>query len=128
MRRKVKVIRIPKKYIDAVNRGVKWLDVTLGRKVWLKRMDMTLFDIEDSNTCVAGNVFKDVFIKSNSAFDTAEDGYDRFIEIMDAVGAKDSRSKAIEFGFNADGERGMQYLQDIWVRKIKRLKASAKIR
>lgn len=127
MKAKKRVVRIPKKYIDAVNRGVKWLDVTLGRKVWLKRMDMTLFDIEDANVCVAGNVFRDAFIKNNGSFQDAEDGYDRFIEIMEAIGS-DGRSKAIEFGFNSDQERGMQYLQDLWVRKIKRLKASAKIR
>lgn len=122
-RTKSKVIILPRKYVEAVNNGVKWLDVTFGRKEWLRRMDMRKFDIVNESTCVAGNVFQDAFIKDKNAFEN-KDGWSRFGELMEAIGVSDTQGH--KFGFNANTDKGKQYLQDIWVRKIKALKVAAK--
>lgn len=103
---------IPLKYFEAVDNGVKLLDMLVGRKEWLKRMDMSNFDIQDPNTCVAGNVWEE-----NYEFAS---GYRRFTGILDELVGDGSGAK--KFGFVADTDRGMQHLQDLWVHKIKNLK------
>ncbi len=109
--------KIPLKYFVAVEQGTKFLDLILGRKVWLRRMNMRKFNIEQGNVCVAGNVFKDAL------FDGADDGYDSFLNAINTIGeggAKDSAS--LRFGFHATTDKGWQYLQDIWVRRITMMK------
>lgn len=115
-KKKAKPFRFAKKYIDAVNLGVKWLDLTLGRKEWLSRMDMSNFDIESGSTCVAGNVFK------NSSF--GENGYEAIENFLNDIGAHDEHAR--RFGFAAESDRGWQQLQDLWLMKIKALKAAAR--
>lgn len=113
---KVKKIIIPTKYFIAVATGIKWLDITLGRKVWLKRMDMSKFDITAGYACVAGNVFKEAM---------GQDGWSSFEEGMDALGLKGTKAGE-RLGFYCNNEKGYQYLQDIWVAAIKKLKKQAR--
>lgn len=113
---KVRVMpRIPAKYFEAVANGIAFLDLVLGRKVWLRRMNMRKFKIEQSNACIAGNVFKDAL------FDNADDGYNSFLEAVNTLG-DDKASERL--GFSANSEKGWQYLQDIWVRRINYMKRS----
>jgi hypothetical protein len=120
---KTKIKPFPLKYIEAVERGVQWLDLMFGRKEWLKRMDMRLFDIKSGSVCVAGNVFRDAFIKNQDAFNdpSSDDGYGRFVEMMKSMGAPKADER---FGFFSESDTGMQHLQDLWVRKINGLKAA----
>lgn len=103
---------IPLKYFEAVDNGVKLLDMLVGRKEWLSRMDMSDFDIEDPHTCVAGNVWEETYEFAS--------GYRHFTELLGALCGNDHGAK--KFGFVADSDKGMQHLQDIWVRKINNLK------
>lgn len=115
---KKKVVHIPHKYVAAVNEGVKFLDMIFGRKEWLRRMDMSSFDITDSYTCVAGNVFRDAM------FGGQEAGYDSFIQAIEAMGAgyDVAEKTAARFGFYSKSSRGWGFLQDLWVVKINNLK------
>lgn len=114
-KKKAKVVRIPAKYFEAVENGIKFLDLVVGRRTWLNRMDMRKFDITDPRTCVAGNVFQEAY------FDGADSGYRSFCNAVIALGGNDVKIE-MKLGFNAPSSKGMQYLQDIWVRKIKSLK------
>ncbi len=118
---KVKKIIIPHKYFTAVKEGIKFLDLAVGRKRWLSKMDMTQFEITDPGTCVAGNVFRDAMFGGN------DDGYGKFLNLIDELGGYGSDT-AIRFGFNSKSDKGMQYLQDIWVRAINRMKKQARIK
>ncbi len=126
--KKVKIVHIPKKYFDAVDNGVKFLDLTFGRKVWLKKMDMSNFNIRDEGLCVAGNVFRDAM------FGGSEEGFNSFLQAVDALaGGKDRFSvqayaTAARFGFYTSAENGFQYLQDIWVKRINRMRKAAGIK
>lgn len=122
MAKKKKAVKrplIPLKYLEAVERGVEFLDMVVGRKKWLRRMKMRDFDIKDPNTCVAGNVFESAYFDGNS------DGYNSFMEAVNAIGG-DGDKLAGQFGFQADNDKGYQYLQDLWVMKVKQLKARAR--
>lgn len=110
-------ILIPRKYVEQVERGVKLLDILFGRKVWLRRMKMGTFDITEPEVCVAGNVFKDTNF-------FGEDGYDKFIRFL--AGIEHGDTYGVGFGFSSTTDKGFQYLQDLWVMKIKKLKAAAK--
>ncbi len=124
---KKQVIVIPMKYVEAVELGALWLDVTFGHKEWLKRIDMSLFDITDPETCVAGNVFKDSkFFNSPEGNDDNYEGYEQFREVMRKLNNKDDLG--VKFGFYAESDRGMAFLQDLWVRKIAYLKKQRHIR
>lgn len=107
---------IPAKYVEAVNAGVKFLDMVVGRKKWLGRMNMRKFEIDDPSTCVAGNIFRDAYFKGET------NGFESFQSAISALGGNGEKL-AYTFGFNAGNEKGMQYLQDLWVMKIKQLKA-----
>lgn len=119
-----KIIQIPAEYFAAVETGIKWLDLTLGRKVWLGRMKMKKFDITGGSTCVAGNVFRDAM------FGGDKNGYDSFEDAIAALGgiASGKGSAARRFGFYTSTEKGMQYLQDIWVARINKMKKQARIK
>lgn len=112
-----KVIKIPAHLIEAVENGIKFLDFMIGRKEWLSRMDMTNFDIESPSTCVAGNVFDN----SNGI------GFSNVQEALTALGV-DSEKGPKKFGFNANSDKEMQFLQDIWVRRINAMKRAARIK
>lgn len=109
-----KVVVIPRRIIKQVDEGVKFLDILFGREEWLSRMDMTLFDIEDPSTCVAGNVFANGMT-----------GYENFTDAMRLLHVEDM--SGIKFGFNEDVNGDFPHLQDVWVRIIKRMKKEAKI-
>lgn len=119
--KKTRSIIIPAKYVRAVEEGVKFLDLMFGRKEWLKRMDMTDFEIENPNTCVAGNVFKD------SMFGVNDSGYRSFIDGVRALGVS-GFDTAKRFGFDVETTSGGQHLQDLWVRKIKAFKRQAALK
>lgn len=110
-----KVIKIPARIFKQVDAGVKFLDNLLGRKEWLSRMNMKDFDIMNVNTCVAGNVF------SNGMA-----GYDAFTEAMQLLHVDDL--SGIKFGFYADDMDEYPFLQDVWVKEIKRLKKLARVK
>ncbi len=120
--KKIKKIIIPKKYFFAVRNGIAWLDLTFGRKEWLKRMDMSKFDIKEPGTCVAGNVFETAMGK---------DGYDVFYDALSNLGVKDYHGTHLGFFVGKEynpNNKGWQYLQDIWVHAIKRMKKQARIK
>ena len=118
------MVLIPRKYVVAVENGVKWLDLTLGRKRWLRRMNLKGFDINSGKACVAGTVFQDAFFKDDNE-EYGSDGYDRFISFMRLLGAEGAIKDGMHLGFYTDSDQGMQYLQDLWVAKIKKLKRAA---
>lgn len=103
------------RYVAAVEEGVKFLDLVMGRKKWLQKMDMGNFHIDRPSVCVAGNVFQDVM------FEGSHSGYESFKAAISAIGGG-GNDAAIRFGFNAPSDRGLQQLQDLWVRKITLLK------
>lgn len=107
------------KQLQRVAEGIKFLDFVVGRKVWLKRMDMKKFDINLGYQCVAGNVFRD------AGFEGATDGYDSFKAAVDALGGDEAQ---VRFGFYDYNETKMQQLQDIWVREITKMKKQARIK
>lgn len=121
MKKKAKQILIPLKYLAAVDRGIEWLDLTVGRKKWLSKMDMSMFDIKSSTQCVAGNVFKD------SMFKGATNGYGSFLEAINFLGGYGS-DVSLNLGFSSNTERGFQHLQDIWVKRINRMKKASRIK
>lgn len=113
---------IPKHIYDRVDRGVQLLDLMLGRKEWLGRMDLGNFDIKDPNTCVAGSVWAECYEFGN-------DGYDRFCELLNVLGGGGT---SYRLGFNThddEDDGGMvqfQQLQDVWVRTIQLMKKCAR--
>lgn len=115
--RRAKKIVIPRHIFRQVNEGVKFLDIVVGRKEWLSRMNMSMFNIDIDSQCVCGNVF------SNGM-----NGYDAFIKAMNLLHVKDS--DGVKFGFYADkGEdNDWPFLQDVWVATIKKLRKQAKIK
>lgn len=122
-----KKIIIPAKYIKAVENGIAFLDITLGRREWLSRMDMKDFDIIDAGTCVAGNVWKDAYRpKNDDDDDDSEDGYENFGHAMRLLNQNDPEGE--RFGFYSGDPKGFQYLQDIWVRVINKMKKQARIK
>lgn len=52
-----------------------------------------------------------------------EDGYEKFIVAMKTLSGKLEATERL--GFYAPTDKGFQYLQDLWVMKIKQLKARA---
>ena len=114
---------IPKHIYDRVDRGVQLLDLILGRKEWLSRIDLGNFDIKDPNTCVAGSVWAE-------CYDFGDDGYDRFCELLNVLGGDGTSYK---FGFNTDDANNddsdieFQQLQDVWVRTMQVMKKRAKV-
>lgn len=117
----VKKVVIPMKYYTAVGRGIAFLDLVFGRKEWLQKMDMKDFDIEQPDVCVAGNVFRDAMFVEDS------DGYDNFMKAMRMIGQYQDDSGE-RFGFYSESEKGMQYLQDIWVASINKMKKQARVK
>lgn len=115
---------IPFKYVEAVARGVQFLDLVFGRKGWLRRMNMKNFSIHDGSVCVAGNVFESVW---NHGGDSTDHGYAKFVSLMEELNAKDNENAAKRFGFITDSEKGMQHLQDLWVMTINKLKAGKNV-
>lgn len=116
---KKKVIIISKKYVEAVDNGIAFLDMILGRKTWLRRMNMKNFDIKQASVCIAGNVF------ATALFDDSEDGFNSFVRAINTIGSGDKIAE--KFGFQSNSDRGWQNLQDIWVMKITRMKKAARI-
>lgn len=118
---KPRVPTIPKHIFDRVDKGIQLLDILLGRKEWLSRMDLKEFDIKDTNTCVAGSVWAE-------CYDFGEDGYDRFCALLNTLGGDGT---AYKFGFNTDEDADehdtqFQQLQDVWVRTIQHMKKRAR--
>lgn len=113
-RKRAKAIVIPLHVIRNVDRGVRFLDMLLGRKEWLSRMDLAQFDIESPITCVAGNIFKNGMA-----------GYDAFQQAMSLLHVSDS--DGIRFGFNEDKDGDLPFLQDVWARRIKVMKKAHKM-
>ncbi len=113
-----KVMVFSPKYVAAVEEGVKFLDLVVGRKRWLKNMDLSDFEIQRPSTCVAGNIFKDAM------FDGQDDGYNSFLGAVTALGGNEDKTSE-RFGFVAQSDKGFQQLQDLWVRKITLLKKQA---
>lgn len=121
---------IPAAIYGRVERGVKLLDMLIGRKEWLSRMDLKEFDIKDPNTCVAGSVWAECYSFDVDGFENdADSGYDVFCKMLDLVG---SEGTAHKFGFNTedrcddDHDTEFQQLQDVWVRTIQELKKRAR--
>ncbi len=108
-----------KNVVKSVKEGIKFLDFTIGRKNWLRRMNMKKFDIQLGTQCVAGNVF------AEAMFEGSIDGYDSFKAAVEAIGGKNAH---IRFGFYHHNETKMQQLQDIWVVTINRLKKQARVK
>lgn len=109
---------IPKHVYNRVKNGVIWLDATLGRKEWLRRMNMSKFDITDGGTCVAGNVFKEAM---------GEEGYTNFENAMENLGLnKTKEGHRLGFYSTFDGDKDFQNLQDVWAKTIKTLKLHQK--
>lgn len=105
-----------KKLNAAINKGVKWLDLTLGRKEWIKRIDLTKFYIDDGKVCIMGNVFGDDFFNGS---DVEENGYRRFTSFMDCIGGE---HYGRAFGFASEQDSGWSTVQELWVKKLKALK------
>lgn len=40
-----------------VKRGIRFLDKTLGRRKWVKKIRLNKLDLSDPNTCVIGEIF-----------------------------------------------------------------------
>lgn len=95
-----------------VNKGIKWLDKTQGRKNWIKSINISFFDISNGYQCVVGQVFGS------------------YCALMSGkLGIELSRRKSIEYGFYADcqneksNQKTFDKLQTIWSAKLKRMKA-----
>lgn len=114
-RKRVKTVVIPRRIIQKVEKGIKFLDILLGRKEWLSRMDLSHFEIDNKFTCVCGNIFKNGMA-----------GYDAFTEAMEKL--KVSDEAGIQFGFNEDENGDYPFLQDVWLRRIKSMKRAAHIK
>lgn len=119
---------IPAAIYGRVERGVKLLDMLIGRKEWLSRMDLKKFDIKDPNTCVAGSVWAECYSFEMDGFDTSDSGYDLFCKLLELAGGDGTAHK---FGFNtenhndSDHDTEFQQLQDVWVHTIQQLKKRA---
>lgn len=121
---------IPKHIYERVDKGVQLLDLLVGRKEWLSRMNLGKFDIKDPNTCVAGSIWAECydFDLDGDEDDDTDSGYDLFCKLLEAVGGEGATYK---FGFNTDDdsddhETQFQQLQDVWVRTIQALKKRAR--
>ncbi len=114
--RRKPVPKIPLKTVARVTDGILWLDLTFGRREWLKRIDVSKFEFRSPYMCVAGQVFEEHF-----------DGFMTMMENINAVG----EDAAVRLGFEVDNDletekmnREYQYLQDYWAMVLKRLKKS----
>lgn len=119
---------IPKRIYDAVDRGIQFLDLMLGRKEWLSRMELGEFDIKDPGTCVAGSVWRECYDFDDNSDSSTEDGYDRFCAMLEVLGGSGA---SYRLGFNvnddyANSEKEFQHLQDVWVRSIQLMKKRTK--
>lgn len=112
---KVKNIKIPNRIFVQVENGIKFLDNLLGRKEWLRRMNMDMFNINRTQQCVCGNVFKN-----------GMNGYDAFVQAMHLLHVEDH--EGIKFGFYTDKNNDWPFLQDVWVAEINKMKKAAKIK
>jgi len=63
-----------KKINTRVNRGIKWLDKTVG-KDWVKKVKLSTLDLSEAKACVCGQVFKDQVSKFG-----VDDGYDVVVD------------------------------------------------
>lgn len=126
-KRTPRVPTIPKYIFDRVEHGVQLLDLILGRKEWLGRINLGDFDIKDPNTCVAGSVWANVYAFDTSGLNT-DDGFDVFTNMLELMGGEGT---AYKFGFNAantndEQNTEFQQLQDVWVRSLQLMKKCAK--
>lgn len=98
---------------EAILNGIVWLDLTFGREEWLGRMDMSNFEFDDVNVCVAGHVFSDAYIDDNHDEDS---GFEVLTEFFNRVNADGT---VFRLGFDTkEGGEAYQYMQDVWAKTI----------
>ncbi len=51
--------KLVKLFNARINKGVKYLDKKLGRKVWLEKIDVLKLDLENTYVCIVGQAFID---------------------------------------------------------------------
>ena len=97
-------------YERRVDAGIKWFNKNkLG---WVKKIVLSKLDLQDSEVCVLGQLFKDFWDKV----------YDEEFEK-----GKLSDEQAVRLGFNeAYGSDDFDLLTLLWTLKIKQLKAKAR--
>ena len=92
-----------------VARGIKWLDKN--HPNWYKKIDLGKFDIECSDVCVCGQVFKDMMNGFFSGFDYFERTYsNRFAVSLGFTMADDA----------TDYQEHWDILGSLWVKEIRR--------
>lgn len=81
----------PAEYMGRVEKGVRYLDRRLGRKNWLPKIDIINFDMENSSTCICGQIFGnfwDSIIGSNKPIENAmsmQQSFDRgFVDYVES--------------------------------------------
>lgn len=93
-----------------ITRGIAWLDKKLGRKKWLKKIDLEKLNIDDTHVCILGQAFGDYFrIVVYGGFNRRDK-----IEL--------SSVQAAHMGFNTSNESG-EILTYLWYMRLKKLGA-----
>lgn len=116
------ITKLRERCVKRVENGVAFLDKTLGRKTWLKKIKLSMLKLNNSDMCVAGQALKDYMTET---FGEHENGFETAMEMFGAKGC-------IKNGFlltdkESDYGGGYDILQEVWYNKIKSLKDANKI-
>lgn len=100
---------------SSVKKGIKWLDTQMPRKEWLKKIKLSYLDLGDSDMCICGQAFKDMFKEAGS-----DSGYEY---AYDKLG----QEKIEDYGFDRkSGDGGYELLTAVWYDAVKSLQDETK--
>lgn len=100
-----------------IEKGVKLLDKKVGRKKWLKKIDLSILDLADSDICICGQIFSSFW---NAVSTDGELGFTQEQSMND---------EDITYGFNlfASENNLFDTLTNLWYVKIVDLKIKANL-
>lgn len=85
-----KDLNIIKKLSARVEKGIEYLDEIQGRKKWLKKIDLRLLNLSESDVCIIGQVFDDFGLKvSIEAKESNKMNYEKSINLGFALRRND---------------------------------------
>lgn len=100
-----------------IEKGVKLLDKKVGRKKWLKKIDLKILDVSNVDVCICGQVFTSYMeaIQNGGELGFTEEQF--------------QKDEEISYGFSLDLDDKIDFdtLTSLWYIKIVDLKIKAKL-
>lgn len=111
-------------FVNRINKGVQYLDKTLGRNKWQKNVDLELLDLSEQDMCICGQAFMEQAAKWNRNKDDDDTELDNGFQYVEQ---KLSTEKLAEYGFYIEAEiesafeHSYDLLTNLWIAKLSKL-------